>query len=148
MGIEIPITTKQRTSERRQNKRYRFRGNAKVRQLETELSLPARVLDLSARGCLLQMPDLSAFAVDTLVDMSVNTGWVSFRALGSVRHVNLNHWRIGISFVKLTRRGESELLELIADLEEAERAGRSGVLEISLTRHKGSPAPRLDEPDK
>ena len=148
MGIEIPITTKQRTSERRQTKRYRFRGDAKVRQLETERSLPGRVLDLSARGCLLQMPDLSAFAVDTLVDMSVNTGWVSFRALGSVRHVNLNHWRIGISFVKLTRRGESELLELIADLEEAERAGRSGVLEISLARHNGSPAPRLDEPDK
>ena len=147
MGIEIPITTKQRTSEQRQTKRYRYRGNAKVRQLETDLSLSGRILDLSARGCLLQMPDLSAFAVDTLVDMCVNTGWVSFRALGSVRHVNLNHWRIGISFVKLSRRGESELLELITDLEEAERAGRSGVLEISIARHTGSPHHQLDEPN-
>jgi hypothetical protein len=147
MGIEIPITTKQRTSENRQSKRYRYRGDAKVRQLETDLSLSGRILDLSARGCLFQMPDLSAFAVDTLVDMCVNTGWVSFRALGSVRHVNLNHWRIGISFVKLSRRGEAELLELIADLEEAERAGRSGVLEISIARHTGSPHHQLDAPD-
>ncbi|MGP8260148.1 MAG: PilZ domain-containing protein [Acidobacteriaceae bacterium] len=148
MGIEIPITTKQRTSEKRQSKRYRYRGDAKVRQLESDFSLPGRVLDLSARGCLLQMPNLSDFAVDTLVDMCVNTGWVSFRALGSVRHVNLIHWRIGISFVKLTRRGESELLELIADLEKAEQAGRSGVLEISIARHSGPPPLQLDEPDQ
>ena len=147
MGIEIPITAKQRTPEKRQTKRYRFRGDAKVRQLETELALTGRILDLSERGCLLQMPSLSDFAIDTLVDMSVNTGWVSFRALGSVRHINLNHWRIGISFVKLTRRGEAELLELISDLEKAEEAGRSGVLEISIARHKASPAPRLDAHD-
>ncbi len=147
MGIEIPITTKLRTSERRQSKRYRYRGDAKLRQLETDLSLSGRILDLSARGCLLQMPDLSAYAVDTLVDMCVNTGWVSFRVLGSVRHVNPNHWRIGISFLKLSRRSESELLELIAGLEEAERAGRSGVLEIGIARHTGSPHRQLDEPD-
>jgi len=148
MGIEIPITTKQWTSEKRQNKRYRYRGDAKVRQLESELSLSGRILDLSARGCLLQMPNLPEFAVDTLVDMCVNTGWVSFRALGSVRHCNLIHWRIGISFLKLTRRGESELLELIADLEEAEQAGRSDVLEISIVRHKGAPPHPLDAPDQ
>jgi hypothetical protein len=147
MGIEIPITTKQKTSEKRSAKRYRYRGNAKVRQLETDLLLSGRILDLSARGCLLQMPNLSAFAVDTLVDMCVNTDWVSFRALGSVRHVNLNHWRIGISFVKLNRRGESELLELIADIEEAERVGRSGVLEISIETYTGPPHHQLDASD-
>jgi hypothetical protein len=50
MGIEIPITTRQMTAEKRATKRYRYRGNAKVRQLESELLLPGRVLDLSARG--------------------------------------------------------------------------------------------------
>jgi hypothetical protein len=80
--------------------------------------------------------------------MSVNSGWVSFRALGSVRHFNLYRWRIGISFVKLTLRGEAELLELIADLEEAERAGRTDVLEISIARHRGSPYHELDAPDR
>jgi hypothetical protein len=156
MGIEIPITTRQRTSENRQTKRYRYRGNAKVRQLESELLMSARVLDLSARGCLLQLPNLTdleltepaEFAIDSLVDMSVNTGWVSFRALGSVRHFNMNRWRIGLSFVKLTVRGEGELLELIADLEETEQAGRSGVMEISIARHSGSPQNPLDGPDE
>jgi len=147
MGIEIPITAKQRTPEKREAKRYRFRGDAKVRQLETELALTGRIIDLSQRGCLLQMPSLSDYAVDTLVDMSVNTAWVSFRALGSVRHINLNHWRIGISFVKLTRRGEAELLELIGDLEKAEEAGRSGVLEISIARHKPPQSPQMDTHD-
>jgi hypothetical protein len=148
MGIETPISTKQRTPEKRETKRYRFRGDAKLRRLESDHSLPGRILDLSAHGCLLQVPDLSDFAVDTLVDMCVNTGWVSFRALGSVRHRNRKHLRIGISFVNLSRRGESELRELIADLEKAERAGRSDVLEISIARHKGAPHHHLDAPDK
>jgi hypothetical protein len=148
MGIETPISTKQRTPEKRETKRYRYRGDAKLRRLESDLTMPGRVLDLSARGCLLEVPDLTDFAVDTPVDMSVNTGWVSFRALGSVRHRNLKHMRIGISFVNLTRRGESELRELIAELEEAERAGRTGVLEISIARHKGAPYHPLDAPDK
>jgi hypothetical protein len=148
MGIETPINTKRRTPEKRQTKRYRYQGDAKLRRLESDITMPGRVLDLSARGCLLQVPDLTDLAVDTPVDMSVNTGWVSFRALGSVRHCNLKHSRIGISFVNLSRRGESELRELIADLEEAERAGRSGVLEISIARHKGPPHQQQEAPDK
>jgi c-di-GMP-binding flagellar brake protein YcgR len=148
MGKEIPITTGQRMLEQRQNQRYKSQGNAKVRKLETELLYAGRILDISARGCLLQMPGPSPFTVDTLVDMSVNTSWVTFRALGSVRNIHQNHWKIGVSFVKLTQRGEAELLELIASLEKAKQSKRSSVLEMSIARHDPSPQNHLDTRDQ
>jgi hypothetical protein len=148
MGIQIPIATKQKTSERRQFKRYIYPGDAEVRQLAMELSLSGRILDLSASGCLLEMPNFFDFAIDAPVEICLNIGWVSFRALGSVRHVNPISGRIGISFEKLTRLGKSQLRELIVELEEAERAGRTGVLEISIASHKGAPYHPLDAPDK
>lgn len=148
MGIEIPITTRQGTSDQRQSKRYRHRGHAKVRQLEADLSQAGRILNLSARGCLLQMSSVSDFAVDTIVDMCVKTSWISFRALGSVRHRNLISRKLGISFVKLTQRGESELLDIISELELAGQAGNSSVMEISIAKHIGPPSLQLDAQDE
>ena len=110
MGIEIPIDSGQRMLEKRENKRYKSRGTAKVRKLERETMVSGRILDISGRGCLLQLSGPNYFMADTLVDMSVHTSWVDFRALGSVRHNNVGRCRIGISFVKLTRRGESRCL--------------------------------------
>jgi hypothetical protein len=135
MGIEIPMTGNAGSAEHRQARRYRFRGDATARPLESGIALPGRVLDLSALGCLLMVPNLSEFAVGTLVDVSVNSSSIAFRALGSVRHCNPNHWRIGISFVNLSRRGEADLLELIAELDAAEQLGRPCVHEITVIRH-------------
>jgi hypothetical protein len=148
MGIEIPIETGQRNLQQRQNQRYISAGNAKVRKLETDLSFTARVLDISASGCLLQLPCSSPFTVDTLVDMCVNTSWVNFRALGSVRHLRSKRCRIGVSFVKLTHRAESELRELIAGLEAARQSRSSAVLEMVLARHLESHQDRRKAPDQ
>jgi hypothetical protein len=137
MGIELPMSGTRRTVENRQAKRYRYRGAVVVRRLESDPVLPGLVLELSTQGCLLRLPDLSEFAVGTVVDIVVSSHLVSFRALGSVRHRSRTRRVIGVSFVNLSRRGESDLLDLIADLEAEEQAGRAGVHQITVFRHDG-----------
>ena len=147
MGIEIQMTGKPRSVEHRQAKRYRFRGDATVRRLDAAPALRGRVLDLSERGCLLRLPDLSDLKVDELVDLSVKSNAVSFRAVGEVRRCDPDRWRIGISFVNLTRRGEADLLDLIADLETAQQLGRACVQEIRVMR-RDIPPPPTDGQDR
>jgi c-di-GMP-binding flagellar brake protein YcgR len=140
MGIEIQMTANQRSTENRQSPRYRYRGDATVRRLDSDPTLPGRVLDLSATGCLLRLPDPSDFAVGTLIDLSIQTGALVFRALGSVRHRARTRRVLGISFVNLNQRGEAELLALIAELESAQQEGRSAIQEIAVLRHRDEPA--------
>jgi hypothetical protein len=132
MGIEIEMPGNGGSAEHRSAKRFRLRGEATARALESDISLPGRVLDLSARGCLLVVPSLAPFAVDTLVDLSIRAANVNFRAVGSVRHHVPNHWRLGISFVNLSRRGQAELVELLEALELAEKQGRADGCEIRV----------------
>ena len=135
MGIEIQMSGKQRSAENRQTRRFRYRGQATVRRLESDPSLPATILDLSAQGCLLRLPDLADFAVGTLIDMSINSDTVAFRALGSVRHRAHTRRVLGISFMHLSRRGEADLFALIDDLGSAPPSTRPVLQEISVSRH-------------
>ena len=137
MGVEIQMNGARRLVENRQAKRYRYQADAAVRRLELPDTLPGRILDLSVRGCLLRLPNLSDFAVNSLVDVCVNSSAVTFRALGSVRHCSHNRRLIGLSFVNLTRRGQVDLLELIAELEAAEQAGQSLTHRIVVLKHEG-----------
>jgi hypothetical protein len=148
MGIEIQMSGKQRQAENRQTRRYRYRGQATVRRLESDPSLPATILDLSAQGCLLRLPDLADFAVGTLIDMSINSDTVAFRALGSVRHCARRRRLLGISFVNLSRRGTSDLVELIAGLQSDEQAGQSRVHEITIFGPPSPPRIRSNASDK
>jgi hypothetical protein len=120
------------SAEHRRARRFRLPGQVTARPLETDITMPGRVIDLSASGCLLMVPCLAKFQIDTFVDLSVTAGAVTFRALGSIRHCVPNHWRIGISFVNLTRRGQSELTQLIEALETAQREGRPNSAQITV----------------
>jgi hypothetical protein len=147
MGIEIQMTGRQRLVDQRQAKRYRFRGDATMRRLDSAPALRGCVLDLSERGCLLRLPDLSDLKVDELVDLSISSNAVSFRAVGEVRRCDPDRWRVGISFMNLTRRGEADLLDLIADLETAQQLGRACVQEIRVMR-RDVPPPSTDGHDR
>jgi hypothetical protein len=120
------------SAEHRRERRYRLLGQVTARPLETDITMPGRVIDVSASGCLLMVPCLAKFQIDTFVDMSVTTNAATFRALGSIRHCVPNHWRIGISFVNLTQRGQNELTQLIQALEEAQQRGHTGSHEVTI----------------
>jgi hypothetical protein len=137
MGVEIQMSGAPRSVENRRAKRYRYQADAAVRRLELPDTLPGRILDLSDRGCLLRLPNLTDFPVDSLVDICVNSRAVTFRALGSVRHCSRNRRLIGLAFVNLSRRGQVDLRELIAELEAAEQTGQSVAHEIVVLRHDG-----------
>jgi hypothetical protein len=132
MGIEIQMTGNSGSAEHRRTGRYRLRGEATARVLDSDLTMPGRILDLSTHGCLFATPCLVPIEIDSLLDMSISTSAVAFRAIGSVRHCLSNHERIGVSFVNLTRRGESELLQLIEVLKGAEQSGRTGTHEVAV----------------
>ena len=132
MGIEIPMHGNGGSAEHRRARRYRLAGEATARPLDTDITMPGRVVDLSASGCLLMVPCLAGFEVDTFVDMSVSTSAATFRALGTVRHRAANHWRVGVSFVNLNRRGQAELSQLIQVLEAAEQSGRPNSHEVTV----------------
>jgi c-di-GMP-binding flagellar brake protein YcgR len=139
MGIEIQMTANQRSTENRQFPRYRYRGEAVLRRLDSDPALPARVLDLSATGCLLRLPDLSEFEVGAMIDIYIHSAVAAFRALGSVRHRAHTRRVLGIAFVNLSKRGQTELFALIAELESAEQSGQPAVHEISVLRHPTNP---------
>ena len=96
--------------------------------------MPGRIIDVSTSGCLLVVPCLAKFDIGTFVDMSVTTNTATFRALGTIRHCVPNHWRVGVSFVNLSRRGQAELLQLIAALEAAKQSGRPHSHEVTILR--------------
>jgi hypothetical protein len=48
--VEIMMGEEPRSIEDRRRKRYRYPADATLRQLETGLTLPGVILDLSARG--------------------------------------------------------------------------------------------------
>jgi PilZ domain len=139
MGVEIQMSGKQRSGENRQAKRYRYRGGAIVRRLDSDPSLPGLVLELSSQGCRLRLPDLTDFEVGAAVDIAVNSRGASFRAIGWVRHRSWTRKQIGVAFLNLSRRGEADLLELIADLEAQEQGGLPGVPEITVLRYAALP---------
>jgi hypothetical protein len=132
MGIEILMRGNGGSAEHRLARRFRLGGEVTARPLDTDITMPGRVIDLSACGCLLTVPSLAAFEVGTYVDMSVSTSAFAFRALGSIRHCVRNHWRVGVSFVNLSRRGLSELGQLIEVLEAAEQRGRPNSHEVTI----------------
>ena len=134
VGKEIQMRGNGGSADQRQARRYRLRGEATARPLETDITMPGRVIDLSAQGCLLMVPSLTGFEIGTIVDMSVSTDTVTFRALGRVRHRAPDHWRLGVSFVDLSRRGKSELSQLIEVLEEAAQQGRPTMCEVTVLR--------------
>jgi PilZ domain len=111
--------------EDRRGKRYRYSADATLRQLDTGLTLPGVILDLSARGGLFRLSEPSGISVGTFVDLTVHSRSVTFRALGSIRHCSPELRLIGISFVNLNRLGQSELRELIKELESKQQPKRS-----------------------
>jgi hypothetical protein len=134
MGIEIQMTGNGGSAEHRRTRRYRLRGDATARVLDSDVALPGRILDLSLRGCLLTLPSLARVEIDSLLDMSISTTAVSFRALGSVRYYLPNYWRIGVSFVNLTERGQSELSQLIDALKVADQMSRPRACQVAVLK--------------
>jgi hypothetical protein len=102
---------------RRQEVRQHYKAHACVSRAGTATHHQASVIDLSPGGCLLRLAAKGDFQVDDLIDLSVQSSDISFRARGSVRQVREDGALMGIHLESLTARGKALLAELIKELE-------------------------------
>ena len=93
-----------------------YKANASVCRAGAASQYQAAVIDLSSVGCLLRTQTKGDFEVDDLVDLSLQSSDLSFRARGTVRHVAEDGVALGIRLESLTTRGRAMLSELIKEL--------------------------------
>lgn len=117
--------------ERRKEPRYFCLGQVKLIRLPG-IVWAGRVLDLSLGGCLIEIRSLVDVSRGSVVELTVQTRGTALRMVGMVTFVGkLTSGRIGISFTRLSKRGQRQLTELITELEAVPAWNRN---RISLLR--------------
>lgn len=132
-GRRIPGTQAERqklAKERRRNPRFACFGFAGVQALPEEQPLPAKVLNLSAGGCLIVLEEPHALTQNTTVELTFDVNGQPFRVWGKVRAIRSDR-AIGFQFPLLSDRVRTRLESLIEELiEDALTKGfRSGARE-------------------
>lgn len=102
--------------ERRKEARYLCFGQVKLNRIPGIIR-SGRIIDLSRGGCLIEMRLPVYLSQGTAVEVAVQMKGVSLRMAGNVAFVDESRPSlIGISFVRLSERGQVQLLELVAEL--------------------------------
>ena len=102
---------------RRQQTRRSYKASACICRAGTASQHEATVLDLSSTGTLLRLFRKGDFEVDDMVDISLQSSDLTFRARGSIRQIRDEGSLLGIKLESLSSRGRSMLDDLIRELE-------------------------------
>src|SRR5581483_5802483 len=101
--------------EQRTHERFACEGTATIHLYEIGKSYPARIENLSLRGCKLVLGRRSQFKVHALFELTFTVHDLSFRVRGRV--VEMRRARcIGVEFVDLRPRLKRYLQDLIDEL--------------------------------
>jgi hypothetical protein len=112
---EIPKTGE----ENRQSPRLGCGGIGAIQTLPAcERPFPARILNLSVGGCLMELQGPLNLAMDEIVELIFNVNQMPFHVRGKVRTVR-SKVLIGFQFLQLSERTRRQLQELIGELIEA-----------------------------
>jgi hypothetical protein len=104
-------------SERRKEPRYLCFGQVKLNRLPGAI-LPGRIIDLSLGGCLIAMQRPAPVSQGSVVELTIQTRGTALRMIGIITFLGRQAPRwMGISFKKMSKRGELQLMEIIAELE-------------------------------
>jgi len=104
-------------SERRKEPRYLCFGQVKLNRLPGAI-LTGRIIDLSLGGCLIAMQRPAPLSQGSVVELTIQTRGTALRMIGIITFLGRQAPRwMGISFKTLSKRGQSQLTELIAELE-------------------------------
>ena len=102
--------------EERRHKRYRYVAEVSGGLPGGGMVLLGHVTDISLGGCRIRLEALADFETGSTVEVCVKSGWVAFRALGTVRRQADDEYMVGISYLQISERGRLELEELVAGL--------------------------------
>lgn len=111
--------------ERRKEARYLCFGQVKLHRIPG-LVRSGRIIDLSLGGCLIEIRSPVYVSHGSAVELAVQMKGVALRASGNVSFIDRPRpGLIGISFVRLSERGQWQLSELIAELGSAPARNRN-----------------------
>lgn len=102
-------------NERRRNPRFACFGFAGVQPTPEAMPLPAKVVNLSAGGCLIVLEEPHALTQDTTVELTFDVNGQPFRLWGKVRVIRADR-SIGFQFPLLSERVRKRLDSLIEEL--------------------------------
>lgn len=102
--------------ERRKEARYLCFGQVKLNRIPG-IVRSGRIIDLSRGGCLIEIRLPVYVSQGVAIELAVQMKGVALRILGNVAFVDRSRpGLIGISFVRLSERGQQQLSELVAEL--------------------------------
>ncbi|GGG77444.1 PilZ domain-containing protein [Edaphobacter dinghuensis] len=102
--------------ERRKEARYLCFGQVKLNRIPG-IVRSGRIIDLSRGGCLIEIRLPVYVSQGAAVELVVQMKGIALRMLGNVAFVDRSRpGLIGISFVRLSERGQMQLSELVAEL--------------------------------
>jgi hypothetical protein len=102
---------------RREQPQQLYYATATISLASAQTSHQATVVDLSRKGCLLRLRGPAGFEVGDIVELSVQSNDLTFRARASIRHVREQGSLVGLRLEGLTSRGSAYLATLVAELE-------------------------------
>jgi c-di-GMP-binding flagellar brake protein YcgR len=104
---------------RRKTRRYGQSGSVTIRPAISAPLLTGSLFDLSAGGCLVWADRICSFDPSEFLEMNLHCGELTFRVMGSVRHVSEKGRLLGIEFQRLSPRDAAELDQFIRELQNA-----------------------------
>jgi hypothetical protein len=102
--------------ERRKEARYLCFGQVKLNRIPG-IVRSGRIIDLSQGGCLIEIRLPVYVSQGCSIELTVQMKGIALRVLGNVAFVDRSRpGLIGISFVRLSERGQVQLSELVSEL--------------------------------
>ncbi len=94
----------------RRHIRIQYEGaTVAVRYVKSGPSIPARLLDISARGCLISVDEPLSVSASEVIEARLDLNSLVLRVLGFVRHTDESARTVGIEFHCLSDEDEREL---------------------------------------
>jgi len=104
------------SQERRKEARYLCFGQVKLNRIPG-IVRSGRIIDLSRGGCLIEIRLPVYVSQGCSIELAVQMKGIALRVLGNVAFVDRSRpGLIGISFVRLSERGQVQLAELVSEL--------------------------------
>ena len=104
--------------ERRKEPRLKVDGTAVLHLLDLAIRLRGRIIDLSMSGCQFRTEDCYSPGIYRRVEIEFNVEGTPFRLSGVTQSIHKKN-AVGIRFLNVSDRKWSQLVEVIAELQEA-----------------------------
>lgn len=103
--------------DQRRSPRFPCSGSAEVHVSAIHGSHPARIENLSERGCRLVLLDVREIELEGIYELTFTVNRLPFRVRGQVRSIR-GGGTIGVEFVDLSKRSRMYLQDLVQELAE------------------------------